>query len=120
MIAQIQSGKVGDSSYEAERFRADGSRMWLRARCTPVRVNPEFELILINLDRFKLFNEAHGPSMGDNVLKAVGIGLRRVIPIEHEVMRLAGDEFALVSSAHGKGETAVDTGYVLPAGRKGF
>lgn len=162
IIAQIQSGEMGDSSYEAERFRADGTRLWLRfhyfqtewddvpavqvlisdetarhqanqalvhqalhdeltglpnrasminslrARCTPDQANPEFVLILINLDRFKLFNEAHGPSMGDNVLKAVGNGLRQAIASDHEVMRLAGDEFALVSSAHGKGDTAVD------------
>ena len=162
IIAQIQSGELADSSYEAERFRADGSRMWLRfhyfqtewddapavqvlisdeterhqtnqalvhlalhddltglpnraslinslrARCAPDQSNPGFVLILINLDRFKLFNEAHGPSMGDNVLKAVGQGLREVITTEHEVMRLAGDEFALVSAAHGKGDTAVD------------
>lgn len=162
LIAQTQSGEIGDSSYEAERFRVDGSRMWLRchyfqtewddapavqvlisdetarhqstqalvhlalhddltglpnrasminslsARCTPDRINSDFVLILINLDRFKLFNEAHGPSMGDNVLKAVGHGLRTAVSTEHEVMRLAGDEFALVSAAHGKGDTAVD------------
>ena len=162
MIAQIQSGQVGDSSYEAERFKADGSRMWLRfhyfqtewddaaavqvlitdeterhqtsqalahlalhddltglpnrasmisslrSRCTPDLIHSGFVLILINLDRFKLFNEAHGPSMGDNVLKAVGQGLREAIPKDHQVMRLAGDEFALISATHGKGDTAVE------------
>lgn len=162
IIAQIQSGQLGDSSYEAERIRPDGARLWLRfhyfptewddvpavqvlisdeterhranqalvhqalhdeltglpnrasminslrARCGRDQLNSEFVLILINLDRFKLFNEAHGPSMGDNVLKAVGHGLRKTIAKEHEVMRLAGDEFALVSAANSKGDTAVD------------
>lgn len=162
IIAQIQSGEVGDCSYEAERFRADGSRLWLRfhyfqtewddvpavqvlmtdetarheanqalvhlalhdeltglpnrasminslrTRCAPDQTNPDFVLILINLDRFKLFNEAHGPSTGDNVLKAVGNGLRLAIASEHEVMRLAGDEFALLSASHCKGDTAVE------------
>ena len=67
-----------------------------------------FLLILINLVRFKLFNEAHGPSMGDNVLKAVGKGLRQVVASEHEVMRLAGDEFALVSNTNTNVDTAVE------------
>jgi diguanylate cyclase (GGDEF)-like protein len=46
--------------------------------------------------------------MGDNVLKAVGSGLRNVMRVDCEVMRLAGDEFALVSAAHRKGEDAVE------------
>ena len=162
IIRQIESGEIGDASYEAERIRADGTRIWLRlhyfktewdgapavqvlmsdeterhtatealvhqalhdeltglpnrafminslrTRCVPDQINPSFVLILINLDRFKLFNEAHGPSMGDNVIKAVGSALRRVISEDCEVMRLAGDEFALISAAHGKGEHAVD------------
>ena len=162
IITQIQDGQIADANYEAERFRDDGTRLWLRfhyfqsewdgapavqvlisdeterhkatealvhqalhdeltglpnrafmikslrARCVPDQVNPSFVLILINLDRFKLFNEAHGPSMGDNVLKAVGLALRHIIPADCEVMRLAGDEFALISAAHGKGEHAVD------------
>lgn len=162
IISQIQSGQISDSSYEAERTRADGTRLWLRfhyfqtewdddqavqvlisdeterhkanqalvhqalhdeltglpnraslisslrARCTANQDNPSFVLILINLDRFKLFNEAHGPSMGDSVLKVVGSGLRKAMRPDCEVMRLAGDEFALVSAANGKGEDAVE------------
>ena len=162
IIAQIQSGQVSDASYEAERIRADGTRLWLRfhyfqtewddapavqilisdetqrhltnqalvhqalhddltglpnrasmisslrARCAENEINPGFVLILVNLDRFKLFNEAHGPSMGDSVLKAVGDGLRNSIASDHEVMRLAGDEFALISSIEGKGDAAVE------------
>lgn len=162
IIAQIQSGEMADTSYEAERVRADGTRLWLRLhyfltewddapavqilisdeterhqahralmhqskhdeltglpnraamidslhlRCTQDPMDADFVLILLNLDRFKLFNEAHGPSMGDSVLKAVGTGLRAAIDAEHEVMRLAGDEFALISASHGKGDTAVE------------
>lgn len=162
IIEQIESGQVTDASYEAERQRADGARMWLRfhyfqtewddapavqvlitdeterheanqalihqalhdeltglpnrssliqslrTRCGAGEASASFVLILINLDRFKLFNEAHGPSMGDNVLKAVGSALRTTLPKNCEVMRLAGDEFALVSAAHGKGDTAVE------------
>jgi diguanylate cyclase (GGDEF)-like protein/PAS domain S-box-containing protein len=162
IVEDIQNGTVADTSYEAERFRADGTRLWLRfhyfqtewdgepavqvlisdetdrqktnqalayqalhdeltglpnrasllgslrTRCTPGSANPEFVLILMNLDRFKLFNEAHGPSMGDQVLKTVGQALRKIIPEENEVMRLAGDEFALISAPYATGNTAVE------------
>lgn len=161
-IDRIQKGELSHASYEAERFRADGTRLWLRfhyfqtewdgepavqvlftdetqrhqdgqalvhqalhdeltglpnraamikslrARCAVGDGSPSFVLILMNLDRFKLFNEAHGPSMGDKVLEAVGAALRKVIATECEVMRLAGDEFALLSAPHCKGDTAVD------------
>ena len=79
----------------------------LRERCMPRETTASFVLILINLDRFKLFNEAHGPSMGDKVLQAVGLALRNIMAADCEVMRLAGDEFALVSAPHHKGDTAV-------------
>jgi diguanylate cyclase (GGDEF)-like protein len=66
-----------------------------------------FVLVLINIDRFKLFNEAHGHSMGDQVLVAMGQALRACVDTSCEVMRLGGDEFALVSQPHASGETAV-------------
>ncbi len=80
----------------------------LGRRCVTDENNPSFVLVLMNLDRFKLFNEAHGPSMGDNVLIAVGTALREAIANNCEVMRLGGDEFAIVSADHGKGEQAVE------------
>lgn len=79
----------------------------LHDRCQEGDATVSFVLVLINIDRFKLFNEAHGHSMGDEVLKAMGQALRAVVDPSCEVMRLGGDEFALVSQPHGKGETAV-------------
>ncbi|OGB29127.1 MAG: hypothetical protein A3F78_15185 [Burkholderiales bacterium RIFCSPLOWO2_12_FULL_61_40] len=82
----------------------------LRQRCQPDGPGERFVLVLMNIDRFKLFNEAHGHAMGDEVLKALGHALRGALDTGVEVMRLAGDEFALVSAPHGDGdlgETAV-------------
>lgn len=82
----------------------------LRERCKPDGPGERFVLVLMNIDRFKLFNEAHGHAMGDDVLKALGHALRGALDTGVEVMRLAGDEFALVSAPHGNGdsgETAV-------------
>ncbi len=82
----------------------------LRGRCKPSGPGARFVLVLMNIDRFKLFNEAHGHAMGDEVLKALGHALRGALDTGVEVMRLAGDEYALVSAPHGdgdSGETAV-------------
>jgi diguanylate cyclase (GGDEF)-like protein/PAS domain S-box-containing protein len=162
ILSEIQHGQADDASYEALRYRADGTPMWLRChyfrtewdgapavqvlitddtarhraneallyqamhdeltglpnraamirslhkRCDPARANDQFVLVLMNIDRFKLFNEAHGHSMGDEVLQAMGQALRRTMEENCEVMRLAGDEFALISAPNSSGDTAVE------------
>ncbi|MDZ7936954.1 MAG: EAL domain-containing protein [Rhodoferax sp.] len=70
----------------------------LRQRCTQQDTSPPFALLLLDLDRFKLFNEAHGHAMGDAVLIAVGQTLARSMPAGHTLMRLGEDEFAVVSA----------------------
>ncbi|MBK7279965.1 putative bifunctional diguanylate cyclase/phosphodiesterase [Candidatus Aalborgicola defluviihabitans] len=83
----------------------------LRNRCNPaqpMQSAQHFVLVLMNLDRFKLFNEAHGHSMGDDVLRAMGQALRASMDPACEVMRLSGDEFALVCSSEDDRDTAVD------------
>jgi len=81
----------------------------LRERCKPsTEPLQRFVLVLMNIDRFKLFNEAHGHSMGDEVLRAFGLALRAAMDADCAVKRLAGDEFALVSPPHGSGDMAVE------------
>ncbi len=58
-----------------------------------------FALLLLDVDRFELFNEAHGPSLGDDVLKALASGLAASLAGQAEVMRLGEDEFALLARA---------------------
>ncbi len=58
-----------------------------------------FALLLLDVDRFKLFNEAHGPSVGDEVLRALAAGLAAQLGQQAEVMRLGEDEFALLAPA---------------------
>jgi diguanylate cyclase (GGDEF)-like protein/PAS domain S-box-containing protein len=162
ILSEIQHGQADDAGYEALRYRADGTPMWLRChyfrtewdgahavqvlisddtarhkanealqyqamhddltglpnraamiqslhrRCDPNSSNDKYVLALMNIDRFKLFNEAHGHSMGDEVLRAMGQALRGAMDDGCEVMRLAGDEFALVSAPNGSGDTVVE------------
>jgi diguanylate cyclase (GGDEF)-like protein len=71
----------------------------LRQRCDLNATPTPFALVLLDLDRFKLFNEAHGHAMGDAVLIAVGQVLTRNLPAGSVLMRLGEDEFAVVSAA---------------------
>jgi diguanylate cyclase (GGDEF)-like protein/PAS domain S-box-containing protein len=70
----------------------------LRELCAAQPVQP-FALLLLDVDRFKLFNEAHGPTVGDGVLRALAAGLTRNLPPNTEVMRLGEDEFALLATS---------------------
>lgn len=57
---------------------------------------PAFALILMDVDRFKLFNEAHGQSVGDDVLKVLSTDLARRFVYQAQVMRMGEDEFAVL------------------------
>jgi diguanylate cyclase (GGDEF)-like protein len=79
----------------------------LRELCA---IEPEqpFALLLLDVDRFKLFNEAHGPSVGDEVLRALAEGLVQSMAHIAEVMRLGEDEFALLAPAMNAEQAARD------------
>lgn len=70
----------------------------LRELCA-AEPSPPFALLLLDVDRFKLFNEAHGHSVGDEVLRALATGLAARLGTLAEVMRLGEDEFALLATA---------------------
>ena len=72
----------------------------LRQCCVDTPERPGFGLVLLGVDRFKLFNEAHGHSLGDEVLKALALALARELGEGCELMRLGADEFAFLASSH--------------------
>ena len=53
-------------------------------------------ILLIDLDRFKFVNDAHGHPAGDAVLELAAARLRGVVRGGDLIARLGGDEFALV------------------------
>ncbi|QQR90630.1 MAG: GGDEF domain-containing protein [Myxococcales bacterium] len=59
----------------------------------------QFALAYIDLNDFKLINDAYGHTIGDQVLEAIAGGLRRSIRsgLDH-CFRLGGDEFAVLLS----------------------
>lgn len=73
-------------------------------------VRRPFALLLMDVDRFKMFNEAHGQAVGDEVLRVLSAGLaQRFAQTDEartEVMRLGEDEFALLILADDPGRAA--------------
>ncbi|RZT04440.1 diguanylate cyclase (GGDEF) domain-containing protein [Duganella sp. CF402] len=53
-------------------------------------------LVVLNIDRFKLFNESQGLVAGDQLLVAFAGLLRDALGAGAELMRLGGDEFAVI------------------------
>jgi diguanylate cyclase (GGDEF)-like protein/PAS domain S-box-containing protein len=56
-----------------------------------------FVLLLLDIDRFALINDAHGPSVGDEVLRELARRLGHHFAGTAELMRLGEDEFALLA-----------------------
>ena len=54
-------------------------------------------LTILNINRFKLFNQGQGHVIGDQVLLELSRKLSAAVGVETEVMRIGGDEFGLIT-----------------------
>lgn len=63
---------------------------------TPVNSHEFHALLFLDLDHFKHINHALGYSVGDEVLKKVGLNLVTLVRKVDTVARLGGDEFAIL------------------------
>ncbi len=57
------------------------------------------QLVLIDIDRFKLVNDTHGHQVGDEVIIHLGHLLRLATPPDAVVGRMGGEEFAVLTRA---------------------
>lgn len=60
------------------------------------RYGQDLSLVLLDLDEFKLVNDAQGHAVGDSLLAEVGRLIRRQIRRSDRAFRIGGDEFALI------------------------
>ena len=74
-----------------------------------------FAMLFIDLNRFKLVNDAHGHWVGDAVLQEVAQRLQAVVKPEDTLARLGGDEFGLLMPVQGEGDEAAKASALLSA-----
>lgn len=55
-----------------------------------------FALLYLDLDKFKVINDAHGHSVGDSILLECVQRMKRQLRREDEIARVGGDEFVVV------------------------
>ncbi|OSQ48439.1 diguanylate cyclase [Thalassospira alkalitolerans] len=56
----------------------------------------QFGLVVLDLDHFKNVNDTHGHSAGDRILEKVALTLRQALRDDDLVVRLGGEEFAVL------------------------
>ncbi|MFH1031952.1 MAG: diguanylate cyclase [Chloroflexota bacterium] len=61
-----------------------------------LRYGGVFSLIILDLDRFKAFNDHHGHLVGDKLLAEIGDAIKRTIRSADLAFRYGGDEFAIL------------------------
>lgn len=70
----------------------------LRRALTQVRAEPEwtFSLLMLDVDHFKLFNDEHGHTAGDFVLRMLARLMRETVKGRDVVARYGGEEFVIL------------------------
>lgn len=93
----------GEMSYRASHDLLTGlvnrAEFETRLSRTLAKAHEDFSahaLLYIDLDQFKLVNDACGHSVGDQLLKQVAKLLREVVRSRDTLARLGGDEFAVI------------------------
>ncbi len=103
---------------DAKRARTDrltelGNRLLLRERLQdllagPAAVRNDCALLTIDLDRFKAINDTLGRNIGDALLGLVARRIRATVTDEDVVVRLYGDQFAIIQHARPQPQSAIN------------
>ena len=77
----------------------------LNDRKARLQQNEKFAVFLLDLDGFKPLNDLYGHRLGDEVLRATGARLEKIIGDGGLVARIGGDEFGILLPEASDGET---------------
>jgi diguanylate cyclase (GGDEF)-like protein len=77
-----------------------------RAIAVSQRKDTSFYLMMMDLDKFKIANDAFGHEAGDAILAVVGIRLRNVARAADAYFRIGGDEFMAILDVGSDGTAA--------------
>lgn len=58
----------------------------------------QVSIVFVDLDGFKHINDVHGHTVGDELIRALAEQMTAVLPAEAMLVRMGGDEFALLSA----------------------
>jgi diguanylate cyclase (GGDEF)-like protein len=83
-LTGLPNRRAFDAAYAREIARA-------------LRSGSPLACLMLDIDRFKSFNDAYGHAAGDEVLRAVGRVLARVARVTDVAARIGGDEFAVLA-----------------------
>ncbi len=71
------------------------------------RYDDRVAVLFLDLNNFKLVNDSHGHSLGDEVLRMVADRFRKNVRVSDTLARLGGDEFGVVLPAVDSDEAAI-------------
>ena len=83
-LTGIGNHRLFQTSFETELHRAE-------------RYERNLSLLIIDVDHFKVYNDAHGHSEGDKVLRTLAALLEKATRGEDIVARYGGEEFAIIA-----------------------
>lgn len=100
-----------------QQSHADGLTGLANRRCFDEQLTEEFlmsarpeselSLLVIDVDHFKLFNDTHGHTLGDKVLKELGKLFKKQIRRPGQAFRYGGEEFVVLLPRTGQKEALI-------------
>lgn len=79
------------------------------------RANTPVSLLMIDIDRFKTFNDTYGHDAGDAALRQVAVTMRELVRAEDVVCRFGGEEFTIVMAGVNTAEAATRSEHLRTA-----